>query len=109
VLRFIRIVLSLCFGFAVWTALCLGVGAKSCTDDFEWAQATSSYEVAMMFGLGLWIPMVLVIAGIAYFVATRGWYFRSPIARALSPLVIVGLVFGAAVLFTHKFAHCVDF
>jgi hypothetical protein len=107
--RGLGIIVALLFGFAAWTALALGIGSKTCTDDFEWGAATLNYEVATVFLPGLWMSVVFVAAVIAYVGASRIRYFRNPVVRCIAAPLILGLIFGLAVIFTHKTGRCPDF
>jgi hypothetical protein len=102
----LAIVLSLLFGFVVWTALALGIGGRYCTDTFEWGMAVSNYVVETLFLFLFWVPGVLVVAYIAYFASPR---IRNPRLRALTAVLVVALVFVLAVAFTHKVDRCPDF
>jgi hypothetical protein len=107
--RWLGIPLSLLFGFAVWTALALGTGGRSCTDNFEWWAAWLYYSDETIFLFVLWLPIVFVVAAVAYFGATRIRALRHPIVRLVVVLIVLALVFGLGALLTHNTERCPDF
>lgn len=95
------------YGFAVWTALVLGIAGKACTPHYSLNSAVIWWELYTLFGFIYWVPLVAVTGLIAFLACSRIPLMRShpSLQIGLGIASLPGILFIAAA-FTHQ-GRCV--
>ena len=98
--------IALVFGFAMWSAIILGAGGRVCTPKFEWSAARGWWEIYSITGAVYMVPVVGVLATLAYFAASRVRVLQRPAILAPVAAIVVVATFALSAALTTPNGRC---